>query len=179
MAKSSDAEILQNYLCARESFSVSGMDNVGQEGDFLHEELNKRMKSLLLPIMSTEEVWRKICPNLEDLEELHDSIVTIPATHKKIPNLANEVTMLRREIRKILFINDITESRPLISLSDTTLDQVNVNIKYNSQENYENYKFAFFTTGQYGTNISKPVFDTANDRVEYNKIKIRTKAEIM
>ena len=106
MAKSSDAEILQNYLCARESFSVSGMDNVGQEGDFLHEELNKRMKSLLLPVMSTEEVWRKTCPNLEDLEELHDGIVTIPATHKKIPNLANEVTMLRREIRKILFIND-------------------------------------------------------------------------
>ena len=177
MAKSSDAEILQNYLCARESFSVSGKENVGQEGDFLHEELNKRMKSLLL--MSTEEVWRKICPNLEYLEELHDSNVIIPGTHKKIPNLANEVTMLRREIRKILFINDITESRPLISLSDTPLDQVNVNIKYNSQENYENYKFAFFTTGQYGTNISKPVFDTANDRVEYNKIKIRTKAEIM
>ena len=32
-----------------------------------------------------------------------------------------------------------------------------------------------FTTGQYGTKILKPVFVTADDRVEYDK----TKAEIM
>ena len=172
-------EILQNYLIARESFSVSGKENAGQGGDFLHEELNKRIKSLLPPIMPTEDVWRKICRNLEDLEELRDSIVTIPETHKKIPNLANEVTMLRREIRKNLFTNDLTESRPLISLSDTTLDQELVNIKYNSQENYENYKSSFFTTGQYGTKILKPVFVTADDRVEYDKIESKTKAEIM
>ena len=76
-------EILQNYLCARESFSVSGKGNAGQGGDFLHVELNKCIKSLLPPVMPTEDVWRKICRNLEDLEELRDSIVTIPETHKK------------------------------------------------------------------------------------------------
>ena len=96
--------------------------------------------------MPTEDVWRKICRNLQDLEELRDSIVTIPETHKKISNLANEVTMLQRKIRKNLVTNDLTESRPLISLSDTPLDQELVNIKYNSQENSENYKFSVFTT---------------------------------
>ena len=80
--------ILQNYLSARESFSVSGKENAGQGGDFLHEEPNKHIKSLLLSVMPTEDVWRKICRNLQDLEELRDSIVTIPETHKKMSNLA-------------------------------------------------------------------------------------------
>ena len=38
--------------------------------------------------MPTEVAWRKICRNLQDLEGLRDSIVTIPETHKKISNLA-------------------------------------------------------------------------------------------
>ena len=128
--------------------------------------------------MPTEDVWRKICRNLQDLEELRDSIVTIPETHKKISNLANEVTMLQRKIRKNFVTNDLTESRPLISLSDAPLDQELVNIKYNSKENSENYKFSFFTTCQYGTKILKSIFVTADDRVEYNNIESRTKAEI-
>ena len=53
--------------------------------------------------------------------------------------------MLRREIRKKFFTSDLNESRPLILLSDTPLDQELVNIKYNSQENYEKYKLSFFT----------------------------------
>ena len=61
---------------------------------------------------------------------------------------------------------------------DTPLVQELVNIKYNSQENYENYKVSFFT-GQYGTKILKPVFVTGDDRVKYDKIESRTKAEIM
>ena len=87
--------------------------------------------------------------------------------------------MLQRKIQKNLVTNDLTESRPPISLSGTPLDQKLVNIKYNSQENSENYKFSFLTTCQYGTKILKPVFVTADDRVEYNKIESRTRAEIM
>ena len=75
--------------------------------------------------------------------------------------------------------NGSTRCRPLILLSDTPLDQELVNIKYNYQENYENFKISFFTTAQYGTKILKPVFVTADDCVEYNKIESRTKAEIM
>ena len=76
--------ILQNYLSARESFSVSGKENAGQGGDFLHEEPNKHIKSLLLSVMPTKDIWRKICRNLQDLEELRDSIVTIPETQKNV-----------------------------------------------------------------------------------------------
>lgn len=78
-----------------------------------------------------------------------------------------------------MFTNGSTRCRPLILLSDTPLDQELVNIKYNYQENYENFKISFFTTAQYGTKILKPVFVTADDCVEYNKIESRTKAEIM
>ena len=42
------------------------------------------------------------------------------------------------EIWNNLFTNDLTESRPLISFSITQLDQGLANIRFNSQENYEN-----------------------------------------
>ena len=67
------SHILQNYLCAQESFSVSGKENAGQGGDFLHQELNKRIKSLFPTVMHTEDVCRKIFRNLEDLEEFRNS----------------------------------------------------------------------------------------------------------
>ena len=95
--------------------------------------------------MPAEDVWKKICQNLQDLGELRDSIVTVPDTHIKMCNLANKVMVLQREIRKNFFTSDLNESRPLILLSDTSLDQELVNIKYNSQQNYEKYKLSFFT----------------------------------
>lgn len=67
------SDILQNYLCAQESFNVSGKENAGQGGDFLHQELNKRIKSLFPTVMHTEDVCRKIFRNLEDLEEFRNS----------------------------------------------------------------------------------------------------------
>ena len=67
------SDILQNFLCAQESFSVSGKENAGQGEDFLHQELNKRIKSLFPTVMPTEYVCRKIFRNLEDLEEFRNS----------------------------------------------------------------------------------------------------------
>ena len=72
-----------------------------------------------------------------------------------------------------MFTNGSTRCRPLILLSDTPLDQELLNIKYNHQENYENFKISFFTTAQCGTKILKPVFVTADDCIEYNKIESR------
>lgn len=66
-------ETLQNHLSIHKSFSLSGKENSGQGGDFLHEELNKKIKSLLPPIMATEDVRLKICRDLENLEELREN----------------------------------------------------------------------------------------------------------
>ena len=66
------------------SFSVSGKNNCGQGGDFVHEELNKRIKSLLPPIMPTPEVWTRVCRKMKDLEEQYNNITRLKETIQKI-----------------------------------------------------------------------------------------------
>ena len=106
-------EELNHFVSYHECFSLSGKDNAGQGGDFVHEELNKRIKALLPPLMPTEETWTRICRNLKDLEELRNSIFKISPSQKKFPNLTNEITMIRREIRSSLFMNDLTNVSPI------------------------------------------------------------------
>ena len=78
---------LQEYIESNESFSVSGKDNCGQGGDFVHEELNKRIKLKLPPIMPTEEVWTRVCRKLNDLEELHSKAISIEGSEKRYKNI--------------------------------------------------------------------------------------------
>ena len=52
-------EPLLEFVNSNESFSLSGKNNTGQGSDFLHEELNKKIKSLLPPVMPTNEVWTR------------------------------------------------------------------------------------------------------------------------
>ena len=86
--------------------------------------------------MPTEETWTRICCNLKDLEELCNSIFKISPSQKKLPNLTNEMTMIRREIRSSLFMNDLTKVSPITSFGDAEIDPELVNIKYVSKENY-------------------------------------------
>ena len=61
-------EPLKSLIQNNESFSLSGKQNAGQGCDFIHEELNKRVKSFLPPIMPTPDVWRRVCRKLKELK---------------------------------------------------------------------------------------------------------------
>ena len=75
-------EPLLEFVNSNESFSLSGKNNTGQGCNFLHEELKKKVKSLLPPVMLTNEVWTRVCRKLKDLEEIRDSTVKLTATTK-------------------------------------------------------------------------------------------------
>ena len=47
---------LKLYQMKNETFSVSGVSNCGQGADFIHEEINKLVKSFLPPGMPTTEI---------------------------------------------------------------------------------------------------------------------------
>ena len=50
-------------------------------------------------------------------------------------------------------MNDLTKVSPITSLSDAQIDAELFNIKYISNENYENYRLQFITSGQCGAEI--------------------------
>ena len=66
---------IREYISTNESISVSGRENSGQGGDFVHEELKKRIKALLPRIMPTADVWSRACRKLSDLEEIRDNTI--------------------------------------------------------------------------------------------------------
>ena len=167
-------EELNHFVSSHEYFSLSGKDNAGQGVDFVHEEQNKRIKVILSPLMPTEETWTRICSNLKDLEELGNSIFKISPSQKKFPDLTNGITMIRREIRSSLFMNDLTKVSPITSFGDAEIDPELVIIKYISKENYENYKLQFITSGQYGAKIQNPLIVTAQHRIVHEKIENKT-----
>ena len=162
---------LNHFVSSHEYFSLSGKDNAGQGGDLVHEERNKRIKAILLPLMPTEETWTRICSNLKGLEELRNSIFKISPSQKKFPNLTNEITMIRREVRSSLFVNGLTKVSPITSFGDAEIDPELVIIKYISKENYENYKLQFITSGQYGAKIQNPLIVTVQHRIAHEKIE--------
>ena len=53
------SEILQNYICACESFSVSGKENAAQGGDFHQEELNKCINAFSVQLCPQKTSGRK------------------------------------------------------------------------------------------------------------------------
>ena len=86
--------------------------------------------------------------------------------------------MIRREIRSSLFMNGLTKVCSITSFGDAEIDPELVNIKYVSKKNYENYKLQFITSGHYGAKIQNPLFVTAQQRIEQEKIENKTKEEI-
>ena len=90
-------EPLFEFVNSNENFSLLGKNNTGQGCNFLHEELNKKIKSLLPPIMPTNEVWTRVCRKLKDLEEIRDSTVKPTATTKAFKKFANKITLLHQK----------------------------------------------------------------------------------
>ena len=129
--------------------------------------------------MPTEEAWTRICRKMKDPEELRNSIFKMFPSQKKFPDFTNKITMIRKEIRSSLFMNDLTNISPITQLGGAKIDPELVNIKYISKENYENYKLQLIISGQYGPKIQNPLFVTAQHCIEHEKTEKKTKEEIL
>ena len=168
-------EPLLEFVNSNESFSLSGKNNTGQGCDFLHEELNKKIKSLLPPVMPTNEVWTRVCRKLKDLEEIRDSTVKPTATTKAFKKFANEITLLRQKLRENGFNLNPCIYGDMRSIDGNELDEDLVDLKYTAEENYKLFQENFFETGKCNVKISKPVFVTKTEREEFQKIENKTK----
>ena len=171
---------IKEYISTNESFSVSGRENSGQGGDFVHEELNKCIKALLPPIMLTADVWSRVCRKLPDLEEIRDNTIRPMESKSRYKNHVNGITMVRREIQSNMTISFNPEKTALLkSIDGLNLDPGLKDIKYIAKGSYKNYKHDFYETGTYSTKIKTPVFVMQRDKIEYNKIENKTKSEVI
>ena len=172
-------EPLLEFVNSNESFSLSGKSNTDQGCDFLHEELNKKIKSLLPPIMPTNEVWTRVCRKLKDLKEVRDSIVKSTATTKAFKKFANEITLLCQKLRENGFNSNPCIYGEMRYIDGNELDEDLTDLKYTAEENYKRFKENFFKTGKYNAKIFKPVFVTKTEHEEFQKIENETKFYIM
>ena len=130
-------ERLKSFIENNESFSLSGKQKPGQGSDFIHEELNKRVKSFLPPIMPTPDVWRRVCRKLKELEEIKESTIATVPTTKNFKNFDNEITMLRREIRSSGILNFVHLFSTIKSIDGKDLDSSLAEVKYIAKNTYE------------------------------------------
>ena len=61
---------IQNYISDNESFSTSGHASKGEGGDFVLENRNKRIKSLIPKGVPTEDVWLQACRSFDTLDKV-------------------------------------------------------------------------------------------------------------
>ena len=172
---------LLSYINANESFSLFGRQNAGQGGDFCHEELNKRIKANLPPVMPSFDVWTRICRKLEDLEEIRNSLLASTESKSNFRNHDQEVTMMRREIRSksTIFHDPLLKYAPVKALNGSLLSNDLVDVKYQANENYKNYKEHFLENDtSYEAKIKSPIFVTEQERIEFNKIDNKKKSEV-
>ena len=67
---------IQNYISDNESFSQSGHESKGEGGDFVLENMNKRIKSLIPKGVPTEDVWLQACRSFETLDKVSNHCMT-------------------------------------------------------------------------------------------------------
>ena len=146
---------------------VSGKSNTGQHCDFLHEELNKKTKSRLPPIMPTNKVWTRVCRKLKHLEEIRGSIAK--ATTNTFKKFANKITLLCQKLRENSFNSNPCIYGEMRSIDGNELEEDLDDLKYTAEEDYKHFKENFFETGKYNTKISKPVFVTETGHEEFQK----------
>ena len=128
------------------SLSRSG-DSLRGGGDYLTENENCHLKSHLPPGVPMLQNWIISNRNHEKFIKNRESVfkkagVTDPSTESSsIFNFDNEVTMLRKEIRKSVILAHPYEEFPLRSLEGNLLHPNLINFYHTAVENYSRYIF--------------------------------------
>lgn len=175
-------EPVKTYVRNTESFTASGDTKKGQGGDFIHEEVNKKVKSFLPPTgIPTQDTWKNIIRKCKKLEEMKKHVLASSGfsdeKQKKRPKkFDHEVTMIRKQFRERL--SYVKGQENLRSLSGDELDKSLCDFTFTAKQNYIDYKESLSKTRMYGMTKLSPVFVTTHDREEYEKIENKTVDEI-
>lgn len=178
------SDSVANFTKSTESHSVSGRVNGGQGGDFIHEEINKNIKSLLPGIgMPTQNIWVNIIRKAATINELKKIIFQEGSLNdkggKKRPKkFEHEITIVRKMIRREHYLSNFEEEERMTTISGEVLDIALCDFSYLAKENYKLYKEGLVKTGDYCNTKLIPVFVTSEQRIEFDKIENKTIAEI-
>jgi hypothetical protein len=61
---------VQEFIETNESYSVSGNPNKGEGGDFVLENINRKIKSVMPPGLPSDDRWTTVCRNIERLDKV-------------------------------------------------------------------------------------------------------------
>lgn len=61
---------VRNFIETNETFSISGHDSKGEGGDFVLENINKKVMKLLPQGIPQERDWLNVCRNLDSITEV-------------------------------------------------------------------------------------------------------------
>lgn len=172
------------YMNSTESFSVSGENNRGQGGDFIHEEMNREIKSFLPPSgIPSEETWFNVIRKAEILKKMKNKLLTNSGIHfsseKRSKQHQHEITMVRRLFRNANYFTDYNDKGDeLYGLSGNELDSMLCNFNLDAIKNYKLYKQNFAKTGKYGGIKLDPVLITPDERKKFESIESKSIKEI-
>ena len=134
------------YIKSTESHSVSGDLDKGQGGDFIHEEVNKNIKSYLQGCgIPTKRIWVNIIRKAKTLDVIKDKIVentdiNNKSGKKRPKKFAHEITMIRKMIREAHYLDSYdVEDELITSISGDVLDKSLCDFSYTAKENYKTY----------------------------------------
>lgn len=177
-------EELKTDIKAKESFSLSA-SNKGQGCDFLHEEVNRSVKSFLPPGVVTAATWTRVCRKADALQEMKRTCIESSGVHsvsgKKAPKKHDhEQTMFRREIRDAKLLDSPFETgKELRSITGVELDEDLKNIKHTLDDSYKQYKNDLMKTKKFGSKkLKQTLYITKAEREYAEAIENKTINEI-
>ena len=96
---------MEVHLEENATFSLSGAKNGGQGADFVHEELNKTVKSYMPPGQPGFRTWVRVCRNASNLVKLKRQLIPENISQRRYKKFEREVGMVRRVFRSRGYLN--------------------------------------------------------------------------
>ena len=70
MMRAQAPDAILQHINDNASFTVSGYENRCEGADFVHEGVNRDIKSFMPPGIPTPDIWSRVCRNVSVLKEI-------------------------------------------------------------------------------------------------------------
>lgn len=147
------------YFKETESFSKSGLGNRGQGADFIHEEINRDVKSFLPKSgVPTKQTWVNIIRKMESLQTMKNALLSqrnieSSSSKKRPKKFHHEEVMTRKMFRKEKYLVGTESKETFRSLNGESLDHTLCDFNLVLKNNYRLYKEEYSKIGEFSSSI--------------------------
>lgn len=176
--RSSAPRLVNDYLEATESYTISGDHTKGEGGDYITENQNKILKKHLPPGVPTLNSWQTASRCDENLRKIRESLfhrldMKDPGNEDTVTLCHDyEIQMLRREIRSSKLFENVYEEGCLKALNGS---QIHENLLYFMATANDNL-YSYMKNGK-DADLT-PIFTTYAEEEAYNDINTWTLKKI-